>query len=75
MKRVGKRLLSFTAACVLTMGVFAGAGCSKYHSRMDKNGNITLSFWSIYPEGDENYKWTLNLIDRFEKENPNIKIN
>lgn len=57
------------------MGVFAGAGCSKYHSRMDKNGNITLSFWSIYPEGDENYKWTLNLIDRFEKENPNIKIN
>lgn len=40
----------------------------------DKGGVTTLSFWSIYPEGDPNYEWTKSVIQRFEEENQNIKI-
>lgn len=75
MKIQGKRIAGVMAAGALLLGVLAGTtGCGS-SSRIDKDGNITLSFWSIYPEGDVNYEWTLSVIDRFEEENPNIKIN
>lgn len=74
MKRKIGRIVSILAASMLFLMTLLGvAGCSD-KSRMDKNGNIRLSFWSVYPEGDANYAWTLSVIDRFEKANPNIKI-
>jgi multiple sugar transport system substrate-binding protein len=73
--RAGKRILSIAAAGTMLMGTLFGTTACGGQSRMDKDGNITLSFWSIYPEGDVNYEWTLSLISRFEEQNPNIKIN
>ncbi len=34
----------------------------------------TVRFWSIYPEGDPNYEWTMSVLDRFMVENPKIKV-
>lgn len=75
MRKIFKRIAGTVLAGVLSLGTLAGlSGCSST-SRMDKDGNITLSFWSIYPEGDVNYQWTKDIISRFEEENPKIKIN
>ncbi len=59
-----------TALCVVTMF----AGCGKSGSKQGADGEISLEFWSIYPEGDPNYDWMLSVIERFEKEHENIKI-
>ena len=60
---------------VLCIGLLPAAGCSSSSGNMDKDGNITLNFWSIYPEGDVNYDWTLSVIKAFEEEHEGIKIN
>lgn len=69
-----KKLICLALALILVLGLFSGCG-SKKSDMMDENGNITLDFWSIYPEGDPNYEWMLDVICRFEEQNPNIKIN
>ena len=71
MKRIRTKIL--TCLLVITMlATLTMTGCSS--SGGDENGEITLDFWSIYPEGDVNYDWTLSVIERFEKANPTIKI-
>lgn len=74
MNKFWKRTAGIAATVVMaTAAVCSLAGCGT-RSRMDKDGNINLNFWSIYPEGDVNYAWTKDIIARFEDENPNIKI-
>ena len=34
----------------------------------------TIRFWSIYPEGDPNYAWTRDVLDRFMADNENITV-
>ena len=62
-KRMGQKLLLLVM--VLCIGLLPAAGCSSSGGNMDKDGNITLNFWSIYPEGDVNYDWTLSVIKAF----------
>lgn len=70
-----KKMACMAMAAVLGAAALMG-GCSSEKSKnMDKDGNINLSFWSIYPEGDPNYDWLMGVIDRFEEENANININ
>lgn len=42
------------------------------------NGEVgseqTIRFWSIYPEGDPNYQWTVSVLDRFMDEHQNITV-
>lgn len=75
MKKTWKRIAGIALASALTIGTTAGFSACSSSSHMDKDGNITLSFWSIYPEGDVNYQWTKDVISRFETENPKIKVN
>ena len=72
-KRMGQKLLLLVM--VLCIGLLPAAGCSSSGGNMDKDGNITLNFWSSYPEGDVNYDWTLSVIKAFEEEHEGIKIN
>ncbi len=74
MKKIVKRGLCLCLLLALVLGALSGCGPQK-SSMMDENGNITLDFWSIYPEGDPNYDWMVKTIRNFEKENPKIKIN
>lgn len=69
-----KKFICLALALILTLGLFSGCG-GKKSDMMDENGNIILDFWSIFPEGDPNYEWILSVINRFETEHPNIKIN
>ncbi len=73
MTKTMKRILCLLLALVMVTGLLAG--CNRKSDMIDENGNIVLDFWSIFPEGDPNYQWMLSVIERFEKENPNIKIN
>lgn len=59
--------------CLSVIMVLAATltGCSS-SGKGDKE--TTLRFWSVYPEGDPNYQWTLSVIDRFEKAHQNINI-
>lgn len=68
-----KMFVSFLALITLVCVSFSFVGCSKV-SRIDKDGNITLQFWSIYPKGDENYDWLMSKISQFESENQKVKI-
>lgn len=74
MKKFVKRSVCLCLMLTLVLGMLSGCG-QKKSAMMDENGNITLDFWSIYPEGDPNYDWMIKTIRRFEKENPNIRIN
>ena len=74
MKKIVKRGLCLCLLLALVLGALSGCGPQK-SSMMDENGNITLDFWSIYPEGDPNYDWMVKTIRSFEKDNPKIKIN
>lgn len=74
MKKFGKRFICLTLVLVMALGLLSGCGNGK-SDMIDADGNITLDFWSIYPEGGENYAWMLDVISRFEERNPNIKIN
>lgn len=69
-----KRSICLCLLLILVLGVLGGCG-SRKSEMIDENGNIVLDFWSIYPEGDPNYAWMVKTIQRFETENPNIKIN
>lgn len=75
MKKNGRRIICVCLTLLTLVGLFSGCGSKKRSDMVDADGNITLDFWSIYPEGDPFYDWTLEIIDRFEKEHPNIKIN
>lgn len=58
---------------IITMlALTAMTGCSS--SGAKDNGDTTIKFWSIYPEGDPNYEWTLSVIKRFEDTHPGIKV-
>lgn len=71
MKRIRTKLLSCLLAITMLGTVFM-TGCA---ASGGDSGETTLKFWSIYPEGDPNYEWTLSVIQRFEDANPGIKIN
>ncbi len=34
----------------------------------------TVRFWSIYPEGDPNYDWTMDVLERFKADYPMITV-
>lgn len=70
MKAMKVKLLSILLTFAMLGTVFM-AGCS---SSNRSNGETTIKFWSIYPEGDPNYDWTLSVIQRFEDANPGIKV-
>lgn len=70
MKRMRTKILSCLLAITMLATVFM-TGCS---SSKEEDGVTTLKFWSIYPEGDPNYEWTLSVIKRFEDAHPDIKI-
>lgn len=69
MKKALSIILAMSAALSLV-----GCGGTK-SNKIDGDGNITLDFWGIFPEGDPNYEWINSVIDRFEQQNANIKIN
>ncbi|MDF2842571.1 MAG: extracellular solute-binding protein family 1 [Herbinix sp.] len=71
MKRMGMKLLSCLVAITMLATVFLTGCCS---SSDKEGGDVTLKFWSIYPEGDLNYEWTLSVIKRFEEAHPGIKV-
>lgn len=70
MKRISKILLMLVLSVSI---VYQFAACGK-SDKIDKNGNITLKFWSIYPEGSAEYSWVNEKIDNFEKNNPKVDI-
>lgn len=69
-----KNRIKFILAMVLCFS-FILTGCSSSGGNVDEDGNVTLDFWSIYPEGDPNYEWTLAKVKAFEDTHPNIKVN
>jgi multiple sugar transport system substrate-binding protein len=72
MKNIFKKIIG--TAAVLCM-VFSFAACGKRtSSKISKDGIITLQYWSIYPQGDENTAWMLAKIAQFQDNNPNIII-
>lgn len=74
MKKFRNKTLSILMALLLCATFITGCG-SGSSNKIDKDGNITLDFWSIYPEGDPNYEWFQGIIAKFETEHPNVKIN
>lgn len=73
MRKIVKRSACLALVLVMLLGLLAG--CGGQSDMIDADGNIVLDFWSIYPEGDPYYEWMLSVIERFEAENPGIKIN
>lgn len=71
MKKFSKKLIGGTLAPMFVATTLL-SGCSGAEKETD--GQIDLSFWSIYPEGDPNYEWTLSVIERFEEIHPEINI-
>lgn len=78
MKRMKQFLALFTAAAmVMSMagcgsngGANDGEGSNAKQDEAAADGEVTLSFWSWLPTSDQSDA----LIEGFEKENPNIKI-
>ncbi len=70
MKKHSKRLVSGLLVSLLATTTLL-TGCSGE----EESGDISLDFWSIYPEGDPNYQWTLSVIDRFEESHPGVTVN
>jgi multiple sugar transport system substrate-binding protein len=70
MKHTRTKFLS----CLLVITMLAAAFLTGCSSSDKDNGETTLKFWSIYPEGDPNYEWTLSVIDRFEEAHPGVKV-
>lgn len=66
------KTVSILMAMLLCVSSLTGCG-SKSSDKMDKDGNITLNFWSIYPEGDANYDWFQKIIAEYEEEHTNVK--
>ncbi len=73
-KKMRNKTISILMAMLLCVSSLTGCG-SKSSDKMDKDGNITLNFWSIYPEGDANYDWFQKIIAEYEEEHTNVKIN
>lgn len=73
MKKQFTKSIAICLILIISLGFFAGCGSAK-SSMIDEDGTIVLDFWSIYPQGDPNYKWMIKTISRFEEENPGIKI-
>ena len=73
-KKMRNKTVSILMAMLLCVSSLTGCG-SKSSDKMDKDGNITLNFWSIYPEGDANYDWFQKIIAEYEEEHTNVKIN
>ena len=62
-----KRFLTLVVTLVLCIGVAASmVGCNRGGGKIDADGNVTLTFWSIYPTGDNGNAWIEGLIDGFE---------
>lgn len=72
MKKILKKVCLLVTMSLLTTSLLSG--CGGKSNKIDKDGNINLSFWGIYPEGDPNYDWMLSVIDRFEEQNANINV-
>jgi multiple sugar transport system substrate-binding protein len=70
MKRIRTKILSI----LLVIAMFAATALTGCSSSGGGDKQTTLKFWSIYPEGDPNYQWTLSVIQRFETAHPDIKI-
>ena len=61
-----KKILTVLVSLALCLGVGASfVGCNR-EVKIDKEGNIYLDFWSIYPTGDAGNEWIEGLIDEFE---------
>lgn len=73
MKGFTKRSLCLVLALVLCTSMIFG-GCAKKSNKIDKDGNVMLEFWSIYPEGGANYDWLMGTIAKFEESHPGIKV-
>lgn len=71
MKKILSLLLVVTLLAVATFNFAAcGSGSTK-----SANGQIEITYWSIYPEGGDYADEHKALIDKFEADNPDIKIN
>ncbi|MGL5347191.1 MAG: ABC transporter substrate-binding protein [Peptostreptococcaceae bacterium] len=69
MKRGIKKLITMGVIC--TLGISTMTACSST-SDNDSDGNVTLELFSTKVENKQSLQ---NIIDGFEAENPNIKIN
>ncbi len=90
MKAVKHKILARTLAGLVSLGLFltacGGNGNTTQGTGQEPGGmsqatlpstletEQTVRFWSIYPEGDPNYDWTMSVLDRFMQDNPKIKV-
>ncbi len=72
-----KRFITILLSLALVVGAIATFSGCKRSKKIDKDGNIFLEFWTIYPEGDTSGgdEWIESLISEFEKDNSNVHIN
>lgn len=69
-----KKILSLLlVAAILSITVFNFAACGS--GGKNSTGQIEITYWSIYPDGGDYSEEHKALIDKFEAENPDIKIN
>ena len=62
-----KKLVTILVSLALCVGAAASlAGCNRGGDKIDADGNVTLTFWSIYPTGDAGHEWIEGLCDEFE---------
>lgn len=62
-----KKILTVLVSLMLCAAVSVSlVGCNRGSQKIDADGNVTLTFWSIYPTGDTGHDWIEGLIDDFE---------
>jgi hypothetical protein len=55
-----KRVLIKAGGLLAALCLLASfAACNKASGKIDKDGKITLQFWSIYPKGDNIHPWVM----------------
>lgn len=86
-KRTTMKFLAVILASTLFLGACSNGGGDTDETNDSDNGGETtefevgevttpqtIRFWSIYPEGDPNYAWTKDVLDRFMAEHENITV-
>ena len=68
-----KKLISVLTVMILVVGVMSGCGNNKNSDGKDSlyGDQITLEYWTWFPSKEQGAE----AIEKFEEENPNIKIN
>lgn len=64
-----KRVLGIMMAIAMTAGMVTGCGSGE--SSGEDDGKVTLEYWTWFPSKDQ----AQEAIEKFEEENPDIKIN